>query len=135
MINEIVKRSMMGIAFGGIATFIALTIIKFAHIEQSAADVWGHMLASILLGIYFGIASLIYETDKWSPLKKTIIHYTLSLTVYFLIALPIGWIPFTTLSITIGILLFTVIYALYWLGFLLYFKKVESAMNKQLNQR
>ncbi|WP_042142545.1 DUF3021 domain-containing protein [Paucisalibacillus sp. EB02] len=135
MIKVIVKRRIMGIAFGGITTFIALTIIKFAHIEQSAAEVWNHMLASFLLGIYFSIASFIYETDKWSPLKKTIIHFTLSITVYFLIALPVGWIPFTPLSIVVGILLFSVLYGLYWVGFLLYFKRIEASMNKQLNQK
>src|SRR5690606_27353662 len=103
MIKEILKRSLVGIAFGGIATFIALTIIKFSHIEQSAAEVWNHMLASMLLGVYFGIASLIYETDKWNPLKKTIIHFGLSISAYFLIALPVGWIPFTALSVGVGI--------------------------------
>src|SRR5699024_7312251 len=51
MIIEILKRSLIGIAFGALYTFIALTIMKFNHIEGSVAEVWNHMLASFVLGI------------------------------------------------------------------------------------
>ncbi|HAM81702.1 DUF3021 domain-containing protein [Ornithinibacillus bavariensis] len=134
MIKEILRRGLYGIAFGGIATFIALTIIKFAHFEETAAEVWNHMLASFGLGIYFGLASYIFETEKWSPLRKTITHYTLSIFVYILIALPVGWIPFNFKAVAIGILLFTVLYSLYWTGFFIYYKRNVDSMNEQLGK-
>lgn len=135
MIKEIVKRSITGIAFGGIATFIALTIMKFAHIEGNISEVWNHMLASFVLGIYFGLASFIFETERWSPLGKTIIHFSLSILVYFIIAIPLIWIPFNFIAIGIGIVLFSIVYSVYWTGFYLYFKRVEVSMNEQLERK
>lgn len=134
MIFEIIKRSMIGIAAGGIFTFIALTIMKFKHIEGTVSEVWMHMLASFILGIYYSLSSFIYEYDGWSPLKKTVIHFSLSIVVYFFIAIPTGWIPLHPLSITIGIAIFILVYVLFWIGYFLYYKKVEATMNEQLNK-
>lgn len=135
MIRKIVERCIAGIAFGGIATFIALTIMKFGHIEGYASEIWNHMLASFGLGIYFGLASLIFEMEKGSPLKKTAIHYCLSIVIWLIIALPVGWLPFNLLLVIVGILIFTIIYSIYWTGFYLYFKKVETTMNEHLQKR
>src|SRR5699024_4271179 len=120
MISEILKRSMFGIAFGGIYTFIALTIMKFNHIDGTITEVWMHMLASFILGIYFGLSSFMYEYDGWSPLKRTVIHFIFSIIIYFVIAIPIGWIPSQPLYITLGIFMFIFIYGLYWTGYFLY---------------
>lgn len=134
MIKEILNRIVIGIATGGFLTFVVLTFMKFLGIEGTASEVWNHMLGSMVLGVYFALSSLIYEYDGWSPLKKTVTHYSLSILVYFLVALPIGWIPWNLLSVVVGILAFSVLYALYWTGFLLYFKKVEASLNKQLQK-
>lgn len=135
MFKELAKRSFAGIAFGGIATFIALTIMKFGHIDASVSEVWNHMLASFGLGIYFGVASFIFEMENWSPLGKTVIHYSLSIVVWLIIALPIGWLPFNLLAVFLGVLAFTAVYSLYWTGFFLHFKRVEAAMNEELQKR
>lgn len=135
MIIEILKRSMTGIAVGGIYTFIALTIMKFNHIEGTISEVWLHMLAAFVLGIYYGLSSFIFENDGWSPLKMTVIHFSLSIIVYFIIAFSIGWVPLHPLSIILGILAFIVIYALYWTGYYLYYKKIEASMNEHLPKK
>lgn len=135
MIKEVLKRSLIGIAFGGIATFIALTTMKFSHIEGTVSEIWNHMLASFCLGIYFGVASLIFETEKWSALKQTLVHYTISTILWLIIALQLGWLPYNLLSVALGILTFTFIYIIYWTGFYLYFKKMEESMNKQLQKK
>lgn len=135
MIIEMLKRSMLGIAFGGINTFIALTIMKFFNIEATVSEIWLHTLCGLLLGIYFGLGSFVFESNVWSPLKKTVIHFSLSITVYFLIAIPVGWIPFNLLSIILGIFAFAFFYILFWIGFLIYSKKIEHSMNEQLQKR
>lgn len=135
MIKDIFKRGLAGVACGGIATFIALTIMKFAHIEASIAEVWNHMLASFGIGIYFGIASLIFENEHWSALKQVLIHYSLSIIVWLSIALPAGWVPAHLLSVIIGVLIFTVLYGIYWLGFFIYFKKIATSMNEELRKK
>ncbi|GEN32135.1 hypothetical protein HNQ35_002514 [Cerasibacillus quisquiliarum] len=133
MINRILQKITMGIAAGGLLTFIALTVIKFTHVKSTVDVIWLYMLASLILGVYFSLASFIFEIDSWSPLKQTIIHFLLTIGGFFLIAIPIGWIPFHFGTITFGIIIFTVMYMLNWASFYFYYKKVADKMNKQLH--
>src|SRR5690625_378774 len=132
MMIEMVKRSMTGIAFGGIATFGALTIMKILSIEASINEVWMNMSGSLIIGIYFGLSSFIFERNVWSPLKRTIIHYCLSLFVYYCVAIPVGWVPFTPLYLGLGLILFTIIYVIFWLGSYLYYKYEINSLNTYL---
>ncbi len=134
MMGEILKRSMIGIAFSGIATFIALTIMKLLTVEATVNEIWTNMLGSLIIGVYFGLSSFILESHLWSPLKKTLIHYCLSLLIYYCIAIPVGWIPFTPLYIGLGVLLFTVVYAIFWLGAYLFYTLQAKSMNAYLEK-
>jgi len=134
MIRDIVKRILAGIALGGLSTFIALTIMKFAHFEATVSEIWSNMLASMIIGIYFGLSSYIFETDKWSNLKKTIIHFSCSMIAYYLIALPVGWVPVSPLYLVLSAVVFALIYAVYWTSFYLYYRKVAKSLNKELQK-
>src|SRR5690625_1047448 len=132
MINEVIKRSIIGVAFGGIFTFIALTIMKFAHVQSTVDEIWLHMFASLITGIYFGLSSFILDSNIGSPLKRTVIHFCLSLVVYLCIALPVGWVPFITFFVFMGILIFTIVYILFWTAAYLYYRKQAISMNEHL---
>ncbi|QKY71080.1 DUF3021 domain-containing protein [Lentibacillus sp. CBA3610] len=136
MIVEAIRRSFMGIALGGIITFVALTIVVVTGTEAPVSQVWLYMLCSFILGIYFGLASFIFEDNGWSELKKTVLHFIMSITVYFIIALFMAnWIPFSIPAILLSFLGFIVIYALFWIGYYLYYKKVEESMNANLSKK
>ncbi|GAQ16538.1 membrane protein [Oceanobacillus picturae] len=135
MILEITKRSMIGIAFGGIFTFIALTIMKLNNLESTVSEIWMHMGASMLLGIYYGLSSYIFSDGEGSYLKQTIIHFCLSLTVYFIIAFTVGWVPLNWLAALLSFIIFVTIYSFVWFGYYSYYKKVESSMNEHLNKK
>lgn len=132
---EMVKRSMTGIAIGGIITFGALTILMIKQIEAPITTIWLYMLASLIMGIYYGLASFIFERDQWSPLIKTVVHFILSISLYFMIALSLGWVPFTFIAISLTSLVFIVLYAIIWTLIQLYYKRVESHLNKNLQNR
>mgnify|MGYP001295989310 CR=1 FL=1 len=132
MIKEIFHRLTIGVALGGIATFIALTVMMLNHIEASVSTIWLNMVGGMLIGIYYALSSFIFMPSTWSDLKKTTIHFSTSVIVYYLIALPLGWVPFTFLAMIISLILFVVIYAIYWTGFYLYFKKVADTLNEEL---
>lgn len=134
MSNKIWNKVMMGIATGGLFTFIALTIIRFTQIKTTIEEIWLYMLASLIIGIYFGLSSFIFEKENWSPLKQTVIHFSFSIIGFFLIAIPIGWIPFRFFSIIAGIIVFVIIYILNWTGFYLYYKRIEASMNEHLQK-
>jgi len=135
MINEVLKRMMGGIAWGGIFTFIALTALVINDINPHVSTIWLYMAGSLVLGIYFGIASFIFEREGWSPLKKTMVHFLLSVVVYFTIALPVGWVIFSPIAIILTFFVFVAIYILFWFGFQLYYKRVEAALNKTLHKK
>lgn len=134
MVMEAIKRSMMGIAFAGIISLIAITILKFTETETTISEIWLAMLLSYVLGIYFGLSSFIFTENGLSMLKQTIIHYCMSVVVYFIIALFGGWVPFTFVAILVTTLLFTGVYSIYWTAYYLYYKKVEENLNKSLQR-
>lgn len=135
MMIEILKRMTTGIAFGGIFTFIALSIMKIYEVEASVSEIWLHMLASFLIGIYFGLSSFIFNDNGWSYLKKTIIHFSASIIFYYIIALPVGWVSFKPLAIVGSIFAFILVYCLFSTGYFLYYKKVADALNDELLKR
>lgn len=132
MRSEIMKRTLYGIAYGGINTFIALTILMINHINPPISIIWLYTLAGLIMGIYFGLASFIFEIESWNPLKKTIIHFSSSISCFFLIALTVGWVPLKLKPIILSTLFFIVAYAVYWFGYWLYYKKIEAKMNEEL---
>ncbi|MFD2131473.1 DUF3021 domain-containing protein [Pseudogracilibacillus auburnensis] len=135
MIIEVLKRLMSGVAWGGIFTFLALTVLMLYDMNPDVSIIWLYMLASMILGMYFGLASFILEREDWSPLKKIVIHFLLSSTVYFAIAIPIGWVMFTPIAIVLTFILFIIVYILFWSGFQAYYKKVEASLNNTLKKK
>ncbi|HLS07514.1 DUF3021 domain-containing protein [Lentibacillus sp.] len=135
MIVEAMRRSMIGIAYGGIITFIALTILKFTDTDASISQIWLYMLCSFIIGIYFGLSSFIFSDNDWSLLQQTVTHFIISIVFYFAVALSVGWIPFTIPAIIETSLIFIFIYTIFWTGYYLYYKKVEASMNANLPKK
>ena len=134
MIVEGIKRSMIGISFGGIITFIALTIVNFTGTDATISEIWLYMLFSFILGIYFGLSSFIFIDNGMSMLTQTVIHYCMSVVVYFIIALFGGWVPFTFVAILVTTLIFTGVYSLFWTAYYLYYKRLEANLNASLQR-
>lgn len=135
MIGELVRRSMIGVAYGGLTTFIALTILLVQDITPPIQTVWLYMLCALILGIYFGVSSFIFELETWSPLKMTLVHFVSSVSLYYVIALSVGWVPVEWRAIGLSFIIFSAIYAVYWYGFWTYHKRLEAKMNEQLMKK
>lgn len=135
MIVEMLKRITAGIAVGGLYTFIVLSFVKFYEVDATVSEIWVSMLGSLIIGIYFGLSSFIFEVHNWSYLKQTIIHFSLSIIVYFIIGLSTGWVPFTPLAILTSALVWVAFYILVWTGFYIYFKKMEASLNEELQKK
>ena len=131
---EMVRRSFFGISFAALFTFIALTIFKVQGIEVPVSVIWSNMLGSLLIGIYFGAASMIFDVERWSPLKQTSVHFLLSCMVFFPIAFTAGWIPFEALAVILGFSIFIALYAMFWFGTRAHLKKLETAMNHSVKK-
>ncbi|MBR7553454.1 DUF3021 domain-containing protein [Allobacillus sp. GCM10007491] len=134
MIAEAFKRSISGIAFAALFTFIFITVLLFTKTEANVFEIWKGMFGALIMGIYFGSASLIFENERWSPLKQTIIHFFLSVTVWLPLALLLGWVPVGLIPIAIGLGGFVFVYAVFWFVLQSYFSKVEKDLNEQIKR-
>jgi len=135
MMYNIWKRIVTGVAWGGAVTFFALTALVIFDVDSSVMTIWLSMGGSLFIGIYFGLAAFIFTVDRWSPLKKTIIHFLLSISVYFLIAFPLGWITFNVGRILFSTIIFMAVYTMFWIGFNLYYRKLTASLNETLNKQ
>ncbi|MBM7604893.1 hypothetical protein JOC75_002897 [Metabacillus crassostreae] len=134
MIIEGLRRSFFGLGFSAFFIFIALTIMMLQGIEASVPIIWSNMLGSIVMGIYFGSASLIFDIETWSPLKQTIIHFLFSIMIWLPLAIFIGWLPLEPLPLTLGIGSFVIVYLIFWYGIQMYFKRLEKEMNNSVKK-
>lgn len=134
LVIEVLKRSMTGLGIATIITFSFFTIMVIQDIQVPTFIIWKNMLGAIVMGLYFGNASLLFEIEKWSPLKQTVIHFLLSIVVWLPITIWLGWLPFNWLALLIGITGFLLVYILFWFSSFLYFKKLESEMNGSIKR-
>ncbi|HEY4578733.1 MAG TPA: DUF3021 domain-containing protein [Savagea sp.] len=129
-LKRIGHRILIGIAFGGIATFFALTRLWLIDAEVSVETIWRMTTAAMLTGIYFALAAFIFEMERYSQLTKTIIHYVLSLIVFWSCAMFGKW--FSPSHYLAMFFIFTGQYVIYWLLFYTYYKRQLNRMNAQL---
>ncbi|MDG5788534.1 DUF3021 domain-containing protein [Evansella sp. AB-P1] len=134
MVFEGVRRSMIGLGFSAIFVFSFLTYFTMSGLDISTSVIWKNMLGSILMGIYFGSASLLFEIEEWSPLKQTSIHFILSISIWLPLSIIIGWVPFEVLPILIGITVFVITYIIFWIGTRFYLIKLEKEMNSTIRK-
>lgn len=134
MIKEVIKRIMSGIAAGGLATFIVVTVFMLKDDVISATILWFNMLGGFGIGIYSAVSSLIFESESWSRLKQLCIHFPMSFSVYFLIAVPLDWVPFTIWTVILVLVALILYYSLFWLGFWIYAKKQAAKLNDELKK-
>ncbi|WP_082232617.1 DUF3021 domain-containing protein [Halobacillus massiliensis] len=131
--HQIVERVFIGLGFSGIFTFAALTIMMVNDVQAGVDIIWKNMLGSILMGVYFSLASLLFEVENWSLLKQTTLHFLLSVAVFYTISAFTGWVPFTLGALLIGTVIFIAIYFVFWSLIGLYLKKMTNEMNKSIS--
>lgn len=136
MIFELLKRALIGAGFAGILTVIFLTYLVNASVDAEVSDIWLNMLGSMLMGVYFGCSSIIFDKEGWSPLKQLSIHFVLSGLVLFSVgSLITGWIPFDAKALGMSLLIFIVSYAVFMAGTYTYLKLQTKAMNDSIQKK
>ena len=89
-------------------------------------------LAVMLYGCCWAAASCIWQVERWSLMKQTLIHFAVS----SLSALPIAWLlcwfPHTWAGCAAYFLYFLLLYACIWAGNYLSVRARVRAMNKRL---
>lgn len=147
MFKEIVKRGLLGFMIG---VFIGETILIFnsilagtgvfypinpLFISMEGAQLTRVIIQYILtgvIGMMFAASSVIFQIEDWSLLKQTVIHFVIASVVMYVCGFVCNWFPHNLKNTLIWFAVFIVFYAVFWLGFTLYYritvKKINEAM-------
>lgn len=93
-----------------------------------------HAAGSILVGIGFGTTSIVYVSRRIPLSAKAAIHFTVGMSIFYPVAIYLGWFPFhpdRLLRTMLQFLLSCGIFAVIWLFF--YLLQIKDA--KKINDR
>ena len=129
-------RSLIGIFFGGfIAVLFTNLNILFGDFEViNGALFMKNSIGSVLCGWFFTVSPLYFENRNLKLSQQTILHFLTVIILYFILALTIGWIPFTIKNIMLALLISIAVYTIFWSAFYLYFKNQARKLNDELKK-
>lgn len=123
-----------GIGMGAVLMLIVTNSIYLSGNEKlDGALFLKNSIGMILSGWLFAVTPLIFKVERIKLSQQTIIHFSIVAAFYFIIAGWIGWFSLTPKSIALFASMFIFIYAVIWLGFYLYFRRVARDLNDSLN--
>lgn len=134
-----------GIGIGYIITIIVSYILGTGSYEPvvPSFEIWaGSPVAAVaiqgffcgILGSVFAGAGEIWEYEKWSLFKRTLVFYITTIIAMIGISLLLHWIVITPSQIISFILLFTLIFFIIWIGIYLKIRKEVEAINQKLKK-
>ena len=92
------------------------------------------VIASVIVGLGFGVPSLVYRNDKLPMPVKVLIHMGIGCIIYTVVAFSVGWIGGSA-SVAQGILIaciqLAVAFAI-WFCFMRYYRKEVKDMNDKI---
>ena len=149
MKKEILKRCLLGAPLGlAISTIITILISLFvgdgqyyAVVPALISEMGGELNAVILqavLSMIYGAAwagaSVVWDAEKWSLLKMTLVHLLITSLATFPIAYFARWMPHNAAGVLLYIGIFIAIYAAIWFSQYAAMKKRIAAMNQKLGE-
>lgn len=149
MKKELIKRCLLGAPLGlAISTIITIAISlsvgdgRYHAVVPSLAQDLGseinavvlQALLSMVYGAAWAGASVIWDAERWSLLKMTLVHLLVTSLATFPIAYFARWMPHSTTGIVLYIGIFVAIYAGIWFSQYSAMKKKIRAMNERIQQ-
>ena len=139
---------LLGIPIGiAISTTIALAISLFfgsySPVSPPLIDLMGGLmnaalfqyLASVALGFICGFGSAIWAVERWSLLRKTLIHFLLLTFTLLPISIACRWVAPSFISILIYFVVFAALYLIIWIDQYLIIRHKISKMNDRLYEK
>ena len=139
---------LLGIPIGiAISTTIALAISLFVGSYPPGSppllDLMGGLmnaahfqyLASVALGFICGFGSAIWAVERWSLLRKTLIHFLLLTFTLLPISIACRWVAPSFISILIYFVVFAALYLIIWIVQYLIIRHKISKMNDRLYEK
>ena len=139
---------LLGIPIGiAISTTISLAISLFfgsySPVSPPLINLMGGLmnaalfqyLASVALGFICGFGSAIWAVERWSLLRKTLIHFLLLTFTLLPISIACRWVAPSFISILIYFVVFAALYLIIWIVQYLIIRHKISKMNDRLYEK
>lgn len=88
-----------------------------------------------LLGAGFSVSSLIWQMNKWSPLKKSLLHFLILSCIMLPIAWFAYWMPHTLFGTILYFVIFTAIYFIIYVIIEIFTHAKIKKLNKSLQEK
>lgn len=128
-----------------VGCFIGLLVAVFIsfqlgpqNISFSGTDIVNLFFGCIVAGWGFSLSGLIYEyKEDWALPLQVIFQMGVGMTVLFLIAIYLKWMPieFGWQPILLWILIACVFGAIFWCGFYIYYSLVARDLNNKIKSK
>ncbi len=149
MRKKIILRSLLGAPIGATISLIITVIIslclgggKYLPAPDGLIEWCGNeitavivqTICSMLLGGACSGASVIWEIEKWSITKQTLIHFAVFVVAFVPISYLLNWMPHNLYGGLGYAATFLIIYALIWVSIYFPIKAKIKKMNEQLRE-
>jgi len=115
--------------------FIGYWINGEEFLEAVIGDFTRQALGCIIVGIACASTSFIYQVERLSFLQQTLFHFVVGLSVFFIVAFSLNWIPTHSILLIIFVPILNIcIFTFVWFLFYLYNSIEAKKMNEKLNE-
>lgn len=130
MKKSIIQRGLLGFPLGIAIGFVITVLISICLgdgsfypvtpvlIETMGTELGAVVLQTVLCGIVgtgFAMASVIWEIDSWSLVKRTGIYFAIACVIMFPISYFANWMPHSAGGVLLYVGIFLAIFILAWL--------------------
>ena len=142
MRRVILLRALRGAPVGLLICHFITLVISLRHgngtylaVPQELIADWGGELNAVLIqtglclayGAMWGGASVIWEIERWSPLRMTLTHLAVTAGSTLPVAWLLRWMPRSALGVGVYFAIFFGIYLCIWLGS---YAKVKASIDR-----
>ncbi|EEJ73032.1 DUF3021 domain-containing protein [Lactobacillus ultunensis] len=138
-LKTLLHSGLIGISIGmiwiAVEAMLSLNIqsIKTGKLPLTTFLFW--LVASFLIGIFFNLASWIFDNDKWSLRKQIIVNFFICFVPWILFCLLLNDFNYTWHSLVITIFNFIIMYAIAYGGYFFRLWLDIKHINEQLKKK
>ena len=138
VIKEILKRGFIGLGCASLFCMILTLIEYWCGVDFSdlgVIDTVRNQIAYSLVGLALGCASVLFNMERFSMLKATVLHFIIILLVYVLAGFIGGWFCAWGVKLLIPVACFAGTYLITWTTVYFAIKKSADKINQKLGRK
>ncbi|WP_413363608.1 DUF3021 domain-containing protein [Lysinibacillus sp. 3P01SB] len=135
----VMKYFASGVSWG-CTVFVFVNLIGYwlggaVFLDAVMADFTRQAVGSMIVGVACASPAFVYQIERLSFFQQSLIHFVVGLTVFFLVAFSLNWIPTNSMSLIISVVLLNIlIFTFVWFLFYLYNRLEAKKMNRKINE-